>query len=177
MIEEAEIESLKDLFEELKGGLDRYASFVNTTNPKHKGIPYLTASETFSSSPLHAYGKFRKRFKDLTQRAGLTSILSRATGWGGWTYHHSRAMGILFPRANQETKVVMGQPTLVPAKVEKDPERAKTALPHLQKMIDLISRDLIDLETTVKSDPETFTHGEDDLIESVLMRIWRENDN
>ena len=170
---DSDLERLRDLQGEMLGSLEFYEKFVHTTNPKHKGIPYMAATEGFSSNELYAYGKFWRLFKRVCQQTGLTSLWDSATGWGGWIYNHRRAMGTLFPKGSQETKIVNGQPTLVPQKIVKDPDRAKAALPYLTKMMELIDRDLVNLETTIKSEPETFTHAEDDLMEAVMLRIGR----
>jgi hypothetical protein len=170
-----EIERLEALFEELKGGLDFYSKFVNTTNPKHRGIPFMAASDNFSTSTLHNYGKFWRLFKKITQAAGLTSLWDRAIGYGGWIFHHRKAMGILFPRSPDKIKMTDDVPTLVQDKITKDPERAKKALPHFQSMIDLIERDLNDLSTTVRGDPQLTNPGEDVVMEAVINRIWRKH--
>jgi len=163
-----ELDELRRLENELQSGLDFYSKFVGTANPKHKGIPYMAAADTFSTSTLHAYGKFWRLFKQVCQKSGLTSTWDKATGYGGWIYHHRRAMGILFPRAPGITKIVDGYPTIVPDKTVKDPERASKALPHLQKMLDLINRELINIEGTLTDDPQ-FASVE----EAVIRRLFK----
>lgn len=175
MNREAELERLEALLEEMKGGLDFYAKFVNTSNPKHKGIPYMSASETFSTNNLYTYGKFWRLFKKVAEESGLTNMWDSAAGYGGWVFHHRKAMGILFPRSPEKTKLVDDVPTLVPDKVVKDPERAKKALPYLQKMIDLIESDLNDMSTTLRGDLGIMSPGEDSIMESVMTRIWSEH--
>ena len=167
------VEELNQLILDMESGLDFYEKFVGTTNPRHKGIPYMAASDAFSSNSLYAYGKFWRLFKKVTQETGLTSLWDRASGWNGWIYKHRRAMGLLFPRNQMQTKIVDDIPTLVPLKIEKDPERAMKALPFLRGMIDDMRRDLNDLETTLQSDPQFSDASIDDVMESVFSRIRR----
>lgn len=169
-----DVESLEDLLSELRGGLDFYTRFVGTTNPRHRGMPYMAALENFSSSPLYAYGKFIRLYKKIASTTGLTSLIDKASGYDGWMYQHRRAMGILFPKSPDKTVVVDDVVTMVPQKVEKDPERAVKALPYLERMIELMERDVNDLASTIRSDPAMMSPPEE-VIEAVIRRIWRFN--
>ena len=169
-----EVERLEELLDELRGGLDFYMKFVGTTNPRHRGIPYMAASENFSTNPLYAYGKFLRLYKKIASTTGLTSMIDKAAGYDGWMYQHRRAMGILFPRSPDKTVVVDDVATIVPQTVEKDPERASKALPYLQKMIDLMDRDVNNLASTIRNDPAMMSPPEE-VLEAVIRRIRRLN--
>ena len=167
------LDQLRDLHGQFLDGLDFYRKFATTTNPKHKGIPYMAARDSFSSGMLYPYGKFWRLFKQTTEQMGLGHLWDRAKERGGWTAHIRQAMGLLFPKGNTSVKMVKDVPTSFTTDPTKDPDRVLKALEHLERATALMDQDLTQLESTLGSDAVLFNQSDDDVIEEVIKRLRR----
>jgi|688.fasta_scaffold1108223_2 hypothetical protein len=144
----ASINEMQDLIGEMRSSLELYKKFIKSDVPRHKGIPYMAASESFSTSIDHPYGKFWRLFKQTCQETGMTSLWYQAQD--SWIPRHKRAMGILFPRGPGEIVVKDFFPTLKTGNFEKDPDRAHKALPVFIKVVEEIEKSVNDLELTLQ---------------------------
>lgn len=147
---------LHDSISTMQDKLDFYYKFLDSPSPRHRGIPFMAASEGFGSSPYDPYGRFKEAYKELVNALGLGHLWEKARERGGWVGQLGRAKRILYP----------DMPTFVPTpeqpkppKVSHDPERAKKAAPYLSNAIELMIRDVQELEMTYSSDPSTFLPG------------------
>lgn len=157
--------------------LEFYRKFLDSPSPKHRGIPFMAASEGFGSSNYDPYGRFRKAYKELVQEMGLGHLWDEARQRGGWISLVGKAKYILYP------DVPMFVPTEErpkPPKVSHNPERAKQAEPYLARAIDEMKHAVQKLEQTYSSDSTTFLPGQsyeedeiDHLSESICIKRRR----
>jgi len=173
------IAELHTALDQMEDKLEFYKKFVTSPNPRHRGIPFMAASEGFGSSQYEPYGQFRRNFSSLTTELGLGHMWEAARGRGGWAMLVSRAKRILFP------DVPMHVPTAEnpkPPKVQHDPKRAEVAVIYLERALEKMKNDLMQLENTVSSDTSLFDNnsGIDDienLTENLSIikrkRLWR----
>lgn len=164
---------LRDIHGQFIDGLEFYKKFAATTNPKHKGIPYMAARDSFSSGMLYPYGRFWRLFKQTSEGMGLGQLWELAKERGGWTSHVRQAMGLLFPKGSLSVKVVKDVPTTVSGEPDKDPDRIQKALAHLEEAVQMMGSDLDQLELTLSSDPTLFNPSDDEIFEQVINRLRR----
>jgi len=152
------IAELHTALDQMEDKLEFYKKFVTSPNPRHRGIPFMAASEGFGSSPYDPYGQFRRGFSSLVNDLGLGHMWESARGRGGWAMLISKAKRILFP------DVPMHVPTDEQPKAPKvhhDPKRAEIAVTYLERAISKMKDDLIMIEQTLESDELTFLPGID----------------
>jgi hypothetical protein len=174
------IAELHTALDQMEDKLEFYKKFVTSTNPRHRGIPFMAASEGFGSAPYDPYGQFRRSFSSLVNDLGLGHMWESARERGGWAMLISKAKRILFP------DVPMHVPTddnPKAPKVQHDPKRAEIAVTYLERAISKMKDDLDMIEQTIESDESTFFPGLDqkddidDLSEKLSLklrsRLWR----
>lgn len=157
--------------------LEFYRKFLDSPSPKHRGIPFMAASEGFGSSNYDPYGRFRNAFRELVQLLGLGNYWDDARQRGGWAALVGKAKRILYP--DVPVFVATSERPKAP-KVKHDPERARLAEPYLASAIEEMKRSIQELEQTYTSDPQTFLPGQsyeeaeiDDLSESICIKRRR----
>lgn len=184
MPDSARIEQLfsvmHDCIEQMEDKLEFYRKFLDSPSPKHRGIPFMAASEGFGSSNYDPYGRFRDSYKVLVQEMGLGHLWDQARQRGGWAALIGKAKRILYP----DVPMFVPTPERPKApKVKHDSERARLAEPYLSSAIEEMKRSVQDLEQTYNNDPKTFMPGTDteDEIDQFLERksikirsqLWR----
>jgi len=160
--------------------LEFYKKFVTSPNPRHRGIPFMAASEGFGSSQYDPYGKFRRGFSSLATDLGLGHIWEAARARGGWAMLVSKAKRILFP--DVPTHVATPENPKAP-KVQHDPKRAEVAVVYLERAIEKMKHDASLIEQTYENDAALFLPGTDqedeiDVLSEKLTlnlrsRLWR----
>jgi hypothetical protein len=164
------ISDLHSSINQMEDKLEFYKKFVTSPNPRHRGIPFMAASEGFGSSQYDPYGKFRRGFSSLATDLGLGHIWEAARARGGWAMLVSKAKRILFP--DVPTHVATPESPKAP-KVQHDPKRAEVAVVYLERAIEKMSNDLSHLEMTINSDSALFDMNTDiDDIEEHLEEHW-----
>ncbi len=170
------IAELHTALDQMEDKLEFYKKFVTSPNPRHRGIPFMAASEGFGSTQYEPYGQFRRGFSSLANDLGLGHMWEAARERGGWVMLISKAKRILFP------DVPMHVPTAEQPKapkVQHDPKRAEVAVIYLERAISKMRDDLVQLENTVSNDPNLFDNIDDieDLSENLSIikrkRLWR----
>ena len=154
------IAALHSALDQMEDKLEFYNKFLTSPNPRHRGIPFMAASEGFGSSQYEPYGQFRRNFSSLTTELGLGHMWEAARQRGGWAMLVSKAKRILFP------DVPMHVPTAEnpkPPKVQHDPKRAEVAVVYLERAIEKMKEDLSQLENTVSNDPQLFGGDADEI--------------
>lgn len=184
----ADAARIEQLFSELNTCIDQmedklefYRKFLDSPSPKHRGIPFMAASEGFGSSIYDPYGRFRNAYRELVQAMGLGHLWDEARGRGGWAALVGKAKRILYP----DVPMFVPTPERPKApKVKQDPERARQAEPYLGRAIEEMRLAVQELEQTYQSDSGTFLPGQEDEedeidqfleIRSIKMRshLWR----
>lgn len=161
MPDSARIEQLfsemNNCIDQMEDKLEFYRKFLDSPSPRHRGIPFMAASEGFGSSQYDPYGRFRKAFKELVQEMGLGHLWDEARQRGGWIALVGKAKHILYP----DVPMFVATPDRPKApKVKHDPERARLAEPYLSSAIEEMKRSVQELEQTYTSDPQTFLPGQ-----------------
>ena len=170
------IADLHSAINQMEDKLEFYNKFLTSPNPRHRGIPFMAASEGFGSSQYDPYGKFRRGFSSLATDLGLGHIWEAARARGGWAMLVSKAKRILFPDVPMH--VATPENPKAP-KVQHDPKRAEVAVAYLERAINKMRDDLMQLENTVSSDPNLFDNNDDieNLSENLSIikrkRLWR----
>jgi hypothetical protein len=170
------IADLHSAINQMEDKLEFYNKFLTSPNPRHRGIPFMAASEGFGSSQYDPYGQFRRGFSSLATDLGLGHIWEAARARGGWAMLVSKAKRILFP--DVPTHVATPENPKAP-KVQHDPKRAEVAVVYLERAINKMRDDLMQLENTVSSDPNLFDNNDDieNLSENLSIikrkRLWR----
>lgn len=165
------IAALHSALDQMEDKLEFYNKFLTSPNPRHRGIPFMAASEGFGSSQYEPYGQFRRNFSSLATELGLGHMWEAARERGGWAMLVSKAKRILFP------DVPMHVPTAEnpkPPKVQHDPKRSEVAVTYFERAIAKMKEDLLQLENTVTDDPQLFdpNSGESEIEElSELMSL------
>lgn len=136
--------------------LDFYYKFLDSPSPRHRGIPFMAASEGFGSTPYDPYGKFKNAYKEVTHALGLSHLWEQARDRDGWVSLLGKAKRILYP--DVPTFVPTAEQSKAP-KTAHDPERARKAAPYLDRALAAMIRDLDQLEMTYTSDSSTFLPG------------------
>ncbi len=149
------------LHTKLQDSLQFYRKHAERDVPKYRGMPFVIARENFSRDGRSTYSRLARLFKNTTDEIGVGHLWNRATNQRGWDPLVVDAMDILFPAA-----VGGDQP-------EKDPTRAVRALPLLEKAVNMMGRDLSNLELSMTSDPELFDASVDEIVEEVIQRLRR----
>lgn len=149
-------EELRNCISMMQDKLEFYQKFLNSPSPKHRGIPFMAASEGFGSSRYDPYGRFKNAYKELVDELGLSHYWDNARGRDGWAGLIGKAKRILYPDV----------PTFVPTadrpkppKVAHDPDRARNAEIYLSRAIEEMIRDVDSLEMTYSNDSSTFLPG------------------
>jgi hypothetical protein len=159
------IAELHTALDQMEDKLEFYKKFVTSPNPRHRGIPFMAASEGFGSTQYDPYGQFRRGFSSLANDLGLGHMWEAARARGGWVVNISKAKRILFP------DVPMHVPTAEhpkAPKVQHDPRRSEVAVIYLERALEKMRIDLDKLENTVTGDPSLFTlNDETDEIEDL----------
>jgi hypothetical protein len=170
------IADLHSAINQMEDKLEFYNKFLTSPNPRHRGIPFMAASEGFGSSQYDPYGQFRRGFSSLATDLGLGHIWEAARARGGWEVLVSKAKQILFPDVPMH--VATPENPKAP-KVQHDPKRAEVAAVYLERAIEKMRDDLMQLENTVSSDPNLFDNNDDieNLSENLSIikrkRLWR----
>lgn len=173
----SELNTCIDLMEDK---LEFYRKFLDSPSPKHRGIPFMAASEGFGSSQYDPYGRFRNAYRELVQVLGLGHLWDEARRRGGWIALVGKAKHILYP----DVPMFVPTPERPKApKVSHDPDRSRLAEPYLASAIEEMKRSVQVLEQTYSSDSATFLPGIDhedeieDLAESISVRrrrlLWK----
>ena len=174
------IAALHSALGQMEDKLEFYNKFLTSPNPRHRGIPFMAASEGFGSSQYEPYGQFRRNFSSLANDLGLGHMWEAARGRGGWAMLVSKAKRILFP--DVPTHVVTPESPKAP-KVQHDPKRAEVAVVYLERAIEKMKHDVSLIEQTYENDATLFLPGTDQedeidfLSESISIKIrknlWR----
>ena len=149
-------EELHNCISMMQDKLEFYQKFLNSPLPKHRGIPFMAASEGFGSSRYDPYGRFKNAYKELVDVLGLSHLWEQARGRDGWAGQIGKAKRLLYP--DQTTFVPTPERPKAP-KVSHDPDRARKAESYLSAAIELMIRDVQELEMTYSSDSSTFLPG------------------
>lgn len=172
---------LHTCIDQMEDKLEFYRKFLDSPSPKHRGIPFMAASEGFGSSPYDPYGRFRNAFRELVQLLGLGNYWDDARSRGGWAVLVGKAKRILYP----DVPMFVPTPERPKApKVKQDPERSRQAEPLFAAALEEMKRSVQELEQTYSSDPSTFLPGQEtdeDEIDQFLerrsikmrSRLWR----
>ena len=148
---------LNTCIDQMEDKLEFYRKFLDSPSPKHRGIPFMAASEGFGSSQYDPYGRFRNAYRELVQEMGLGHLWDEARQRGGWVALVGKAKRILYP----DVPMFVPTPERPKApKVKQDPERARQAEPYLGRAIEEMKRSVQVLEQTYSSDPSTFLPGQ-----------------
>ncbi len=164
------IADLHSAINQMEDKLEFYKKFVTSPNPRHRGIPFMAASEGFGSSPYDPYGQFRRGFSSLATDLGLGHMWEAARARGGWAMLVSKAKRILFP--DVPLHVPTPENPKAP-KVQHDPNRAEIAVKYLDDAIKSMRDDLTQIEMSINTDPALFDSNIDkDDIEEYLTEQW-----
>jgi len=174
------ISDLHSSINQMEDKLEFYKKFVTSPNPRHRGIPFMAASEGFGSSQYDPYGQFRRGFSSLATDLGLGHIWEAARARGGWAMLVSKAKRILFP----DVPMHVATPASPKApKVQHDPKRAEVAVVYLERAIEKMKHDASLIEQTYENDAALFLPGTDqedeiDVLSEKLTlnlrsRLWR----
>jgi hypothetical protein len=174
------IAELHSAFGQMEDKLEFYNKVLTSPNPRHRGIPFMAASEGFGSSQYDPYGQFRRGFSSLATDLGLGHVWEAARGRSGWSMLVSKAKRILFPDVPMH--VATPENPKAP-KPQHDPKRAEVAVIYLEQALEKMKDDLGILEQTLESDSSTFLPGfdQEDEVETLSenlsinlrRRLWR----